>query len=183
MLFAGGRTHTHTHTQIFSQYSGISSHSFGRLYSMMIQLTLIKENLEHNKAGMPFEWMGVSKELRLFLDKEAGKGISDQITYINNMLAEMYQMNPTEVRNFDPLNVESDEEQNASKTQGTPPGALEARPKEGATTPDMRAGRDKGGCNHWAWQLVTNIRHPSNRATAEGGGTSSTAAKISTSSS
>jgi hypothetical protein len=113
--------------------------------SMVIQLILIKEHLEHNKAGMPFEWMGVSKELRLFLDKEAGKGISDQITYIDNMLAEMYQMNPTGVRNFDPLNVESDEEQNASKTQGTPPRAQEARPKEEAATPDMRADRDKEG--------------------------------------
>jgi hypothetical protein len=51
--------------------------------SMMIQLTLIKENLEHNKAGKPFEWMGVSKELCLFLDKEAGKGISDQIIYVS----------------------------------------------------------------------------------------------------
>jgi hypothetical protein len=58
---------------------------------------------------MPFEWMGVSKELPLFLDEEAGKGISDQITYIDDMLAEMYQMNPALVRNFDPLNVESDE--------------------------------------------------------------------------
>ncbi len=98
--------------------------------SMMIQLTLIKENLEHNKAGMPFEWMGVSEELCLFLDKEAGKGISDQVIYINDMLAEMYQMNPAGVRNFDPLNVESDEEQNSSKTQGTPPRAQEARLKE-----------------------------------------------------
>jgi hypothetical protein len=71
--------------------------------------------------------MGVSKELRLFLDEEAGKGISDQITYINNMLAEMYQMNPAGARNFDLLNVELDEEQNASKTQGTPPGAAEPR--------------------------------------------------------
>jgi hypothetical protein len=81
---------------------------------MMIQLNLIKENLEHNKADIHFEWMGVSKELHLFLDKEAGKGISDQITYINDMLVEMYQMNPAGVRNFDPLNVESDKEQNAS---------------------------------------------------------------------
>ncbi len=61
------------------------------------------------------------------------------------MLAEMYQMNPTEVRTFDPLNKEPDKEQNASKTQGTPPGAQEARPKEEAATPDRRAGRDKEG--------------------------------------
>ncbi len=40
MLFAGRRTHlqtykltnSQTYTQIFSQYSGISSHSFGRSY-------------------------------------------------------------------------------------------------------------------------------------------------------
>ncbi len=42
--------------------------------SMMIQLNLIEENLEDHKAGMPFKWAGVSKELRLFLDKEAGEG-------------------------------------------------------------------------------------------------------------
>jgi hypothetical protein len=38
MLFAGGRTHLQTYkltyTQIFSQHSGISSHSFGRSYSV-----------------------------------------------------------------------------------------------------------------------------------------------------
>jgi hypothetical protein len=110
--------------------------------SMMIQLNLIKGNLEDNKAGMPFEWVGMSEELCLFLDKEAGEGIPDQITYINKMLAEMYQMNPSGVRNFDPLNDESDDEHDASKTQGTPPRAQEARPKEEAATPDMRAGRD-----------------------------------------
>jgi hypothetical protein len=54
--------------------------------------------------------MGMSKELCAFLDKEAGKGISDQLTYINNMLAEMYQMNPTEVRTFNLLNKEPDED-------------------------------------------------------------------------
>jgi hypothetical protein len=112
---------------------------------MMIQLNLIKGNLEDSKAGMPFEWAGLSKELCLFLDKEAGEGISDQITYIDKMLAEMYQMSPSGVRNFDPLNVESDKEQDTSKTQGTPPGAQEASPKDEATTPDTRAGRDKEG--------------------------------------
>ncbi len=61
------------------------------------------------------------------------------------MIVEMYQMNPTGVRTFDPLNMEEDEELNASKTQGTPPGAQEARPEEEATTPDNGAGRDKEG--------------------------------------
>jgi hypothetical protein len=113
--------------------------------SMMVQLTMIKENLEDKEAGMPFGWVGMSEELCAFLDKEAGKEISDQLTYINNMLAKMYQMNLTEVRTFNPLNKEPDKEQNASKTQGTPPGALEARPKEETATPDRRAGRDKKG--------------------------------------
>jgi len=82
--------------------------------SMMVQLTMIKENLEDDKAGMPFEWMRVSKELCTFLDEEVGSGISDELIYINNMLAEMYQMNPTGVRNFNPLNEEPDEALNAS---------------------------------------------------------------------
>jgi hypothetical protein len=113
--------------------------------SMLIQLTMIKENLEDDEAGMPFEWMGVSKELRTFLDEEVGSGISDQIIYINDMIIEMYQMNPTGVRTFDPLNEEEDEELNASKTQGTPPGAQEARPEDEAATPDNGAGRDMEG--------------------------------------
>ena len=57
----------------------------------------------------------------------------------------MYQMNPTGVRTFDPLNEELDEALNASKTQGTPPGAQEARPKDKAATPDNGAGRDAEG--------------------------------------
>jgi hypothetical protein len=113
--------------------------------SMLIQLTMIKENLEDDEAGMPFEWMGVSKELRTFLEEEVGSGISDKIIYINDMIVEMYQMNPTGVRTFDPLNEEEDEELNASKTQGTPPGAQKARPEDEAATPDNEAGRDKEG--------------------------------------
>ena len=113
--------------------------------SMLIQLTMLKENLEDEEAGMPFEGMGVSKELRAFLDEEVGSGISNQIIYINEMMVEMYPFNPTGVRTFDPLNMEEDEELNASKTQGTPPGAHEARPEDEATTPDNGAGRDKEG--------------------------------------
>ena len=106
---------------------------------------MIKDKLEDEEAGMPFEGMGVSKELRTFLDVEVGSGIKDQITYIDEMIVEMYQMNPTGVRTFDPLNMEEDEELNASKTQGTPPGAQEVRPAEEAATPDQGAGRDKEG--------------------------------------
>ncbi len=72
--------------------------------SMMVQLTMIKDDLEDNEAGMPFEWMGVSTELRTFLDKEVRDGISAQLIHTNDMLAEMYEMNPTGVRTFDPLN-------------------------------------------------------------------------------
>ena len=94
---------------------------------------------------MPFKWTRVSKELCAFLDQEVGSRISNQLMYINNMLAEMYQMNPTEVRTLDLLNKEPDEALNASKTQGTPPGAHEARPEDEAATPDNGAGRDKEG--------------------------------------
>jgi len=84
--------------------------------SMLIQLTMIKENLKDEEAGMPLQGMGVSKELRTFLDEEVGSGISDQIIYINDMIVEMYQMDPKGVRTFDPFNEEQDEELNASAT-------------------------------------------------------------------
>jgi hypothetical protein len=61
------------------------------------------------------------------------------------MLVELYQMNPSGVRIFDPLSDDPDEDYDTSKTQGTPPGAQEARPIEEAATPDMRTGRDKEG--------------------------------------
>ena len=112
---------------------------------MMVQLTMIKDNLEDKEAGLPFKWMGVSTELHTFLDKEVGDGISAQLIYINNMLAEMYEMNPTGVRTFDPLNMEPDNIPKASKTQESPPGAQEARLAEEAAAPARSAGRDKEG--------------------------------------
>ena len=112
---------------------------------MMVQLTMIKDNLEDDKAGMPFEWTGVSTELRTFLDEEVGDGISTQLIPINNMLAEMYEMNPTGVWTFDPLNMEPDDIPDASKTQESPPGAQEARPADKAAMPARSAGRDKEG--------------------------------------
>ncbi len=101
--------------------------------------------MEDKEAGLPFEWMGVSTELRTFLDKEVGDGISAQLIYINNMLAEMYEMNPTGVWTFDPLNMELDDIPKASKTQESPPGAQEARPADKAAAPARSAGRDKEG--------------------------------------
>ncbi len=61
------------------------------------------------------------------------------------MIAEMYQLNSSEVRTFDPLVQEQGESPNASKTQGTPPGAQQARPAEEAATPVEITGRDKEG--------------------------------------
>ncbi len=113
--------------------------------SMMVQLTMIMDNSEDNKAGLPFKWMGVSTELCTFLDKKVGDGIGAQLIYINNMLAEMYEINPTGVWAFDLLNMEPDNIPDASKTQESPPGAQEARPTDKAATPARSAGRDKEG--------------------------------------
>ena len=79
------------------------------------------------------------------MDKEAGNKISDQRRYINDMLAELYQMNHKEVRTFDPLDEEQEESSVASKTQGTPPRVQKVRPTEEAATPVNDAGRDKEG--------------------------------------
>ena len=45
--------------------------------SMVIQLTLIMDNLVDDEAGLQIEWMGVSKELRTFLEEEAGQEPSE----------------------------------------------------------------------------------------------------------
>jgi hypothetical protein len=89
--------------------------------------------------------MGVSTELHTFLDNEVRDGISAQLIYINNMLAEMYEMNSIGVRAFDPLNMEPDNIPDASKTQESPPRAQEARPADKAPTPARSAGRNKEG--------------------------------------
>ncbi len=54
-------------------------------------------------------------------------------------------MNPSGVRNLDPLSEELDKDFDASKTQGTPPGAQESRPVDEAATLDARSGSDKEG--------------------------------------
>ncbi len=77
-------------------------------------------------------------------DARVGRGVVRH-TYVNDMIAEMYQLNPSEVRIFDPLVQKQGEPPNASKTQGTPPGAQEARPAEKAATPVEITGRDKEG--------------------------------------
>ncbi len=59
-LFAVGQTHLHTYTHIFSQYSGISSHSFGRSYNC-IYIGFIKIG-ECRMAG---ELIGLLHLLRL----------------------------------------------------------------------------------------------------------------------
>ncbi len=105
---------------------------------------MIKDNLEEDEAGFPFKWMGVSMELHIFLDKEVGDGISAQLIHINNMLAEMYEMNPTGVWMFDPLNMKPDNIPDASKTQESPR-AQEARPTDEAATLARSAGRDNEG--------------------------------------
>ena len=57
----------------------------------------------------------------------------------------MYQLNPSEVRTFDPLIQEQEGSPYASKTQGTPPGAPEARPAVEAAMPVEVTGGDKEG--------------------------------------
>ena len=93
--------------------------------------------------------MGVSTELRTFLDKEVGDGISAQLIHINNMLAEMYEMNPTGVRTFDPLNMEPDDTPDATRNhhpEPKRPGLQRRLPR----LPEAQAGTRRG-CSHWAW--------------------------------
>ena len=63
--------------------------------SMVVQLSLIKDNLRDDEAGLQIEWMGVSKDLRAFLEGEAGHDPSDQRLYVENTVSYTHLTLPT----------------------------------------------------------------------------------------
>jgi hypothetical protein len=105
--------------------------------SMIIFLHLLKDDLEAEEAGLPVEFHKIPATLLALLVEEAGKDHGEQIEYIEVILEGLDKLVPS-----------PDEETNeeASKTQGTLPGAHKASPtEEAAVEPATSAGRDKEG--------------------------------------
>ncbi len=113
--------------------------------SMIIFLDLLKDNLEAEEAGLPAEFNKIPANLLALLVEEAGKEHGEQIEYIEVILEALDKIGQTNSHDEAPRPDEGTNEE-ASKTQGTLPGAHKASPtEEAAVEPATPAGRDKEG--------------------------------------
>jgi hypothetical protein len=114
---------------------------------MIILLGLLKDELEADQAGLPAIINRVPTKLLEFLVQEAGEDCKDQINYIKQ-ITEGLEL----IGQIDPCNeaLSPDEgtgRSEASKTQGTVPGAHKVSPttEEAAIELATMAGRNKEG--------------------------------------
>ncbi len=112
---------------------------------MIIFLGLIKDDLETDEAGLPAEFINIPEALLARLAKEAGEDRGKQIETIDKILESLEQISHTNSRDVATSQDEGANEE-ASKTQGTLPGAHKASPtEETAVEPATLVGRDKEG--------------------------------------
>ena len=143
---------------------------------MIIFLGLLKEDLEADEAGLPAEFINIPENILAQLAKEAGEDRGKQIETIDKILESLERISYTNSHNAATSQDEGANEE-ASKTQGTLPGAHTASPTE-----EWQDGTRRER-NLRAWRTLDNRRRPSMGAAADGGGTSSTAANSTTSAS
>jgi hypothetical protein len=112
--------------------------------SMIIFLDLLKDDLEAEEAGLPAEFNKIPAKL-LDLLVEEGKKNGEQIKYIEVTLKALDKISQTNSHDKAPSPDKGTNEE-ASKTQGTLPGAHKAsHAEEAAVEPATPAGRDKEG--------------------------------------
>jgi hypothetical protein len=113
---------------------------------MIIPLGLLKDELEADQAGLPTEFNRWPTKLLEFLVQEAGEDHNNQINYIKQIMVELEQLGQTDLRNKALSPDKGIGQSNASKTQGTLPGAHKASPtEEAAIELATMAGPDKEG--------------------------------------
>ena len=113
--------------------------------SMIIFLHLLKDDLEAEEAGLPAKFNNIPANLLALLVKDAGKEQGEQIKHIEEILKALKEISHTNSHNEAPSPDEGTNEE-ASKTQGTLPGAHKASPTEEAAVELANpAGRDKEG--------------------------------------
>jgi hypothetical protein len=113
--------------------------------SMIIFLDLLKDNLKAEEAGLPARFSGIPANLRALLIEEAGKEHGEQIEFIEAIQEALDKISTPNSHDEAPSQDEGTNEE-ASKTQGTLPGAHKASPTdEAAVEPATPAGRDKEG--------------------------------------
>jgi len=142
-VFKASYTNTFEEPNSFKELLwNISGSSVG---SMIIFLDLLKDNLEAEEAGLSAEFNKIPANLLDLLVEEAGKKNGEQIEYIEVILKALDKISQTNSHDEAPSPDKGTNEE-ASKTQGTLPGAHKASPAEEATNePATPAGRDKEG--------------------------------------
>jgi len=112
---------------------------------MIIFLDLLKDDLEAEEAGLLAGFNKIPVNLLVLLVEEAGKERGEQIKYIEVILEALDKISQTNCHDEAPSPDEGTNEE-ATKTQGTLPGAHKASPtEEAAVEPATPAGRDKEG--------------------------------------
>ncbi len=111
--------------------------------SMIIMLDLLMDNLEADQAGLPADFNQIPLKLLEFMISNAGKDRKEQIKFVNEIMADLKQLGQTNYLNKAySLEKGGSQPQEASKTQGTLPGAHKVSPtKEAAIEPAIMAGR------------------------------------------
>jgi hypothetical protein len=113
--------------------------------SMIIFLDLLKDDLEAEEAGLPAKFNNIPANLLALLVKDAGKEQGEQIKHIEEILKALKEISHTNSHNEAPSPDEGTNKE-ASKTQGTLPGAHKASlTEEAAVELANPAGRDKEG--------------------------------------
>jgi len=113
--------------------------------SMIIFLDLLKEDLQVEEAGLPAEFNKIPANLLALLVKEAGKENGEQIEYKEVILEALNKISQTNSHNEAPSPDKGTNEE-ASKTQGTLPGAHKASlTEEAIVEPATLTGWDKEG--------------------------------------
>jgi len=112
---------------------------------MMIFLGLLKDDLEADKAGLPAEFINIPENILAQLAKEAGEDCGKQIETIDKILGSLERISNTNSHDK-ATGQDKGANEEASKTQGTLPGAHKASTtEEAAAEPTSPVGRDKEG--------------------------------------
>jgi len=98
---------------------------------MIIFLGLLKDNLEADEAGLPAEFINIPENLLAQLAKEAGEDRGNQIETIDKILESLERISHTNSHD-EATGHNKGANEEASKTQGTLPGAHKARKTEEA---------------------------------------------------
>jgi hypothetical protein len=112
---------------------------------MTIMLGLLKDDLEDNQAGLPADFKQIPLSILEYMVSAAGEDCGEQIKFIEEIMEAVEQLGQTDTSSKASLDEGGGQQQEASKTQGTLPGAQEASPTEEDAIEPAMAGRDKEG--------------------------------------